>query len=57
MLGNVAIETLVGAFPLIGDLFDVVFKANSGTSRSSATRSSATRRPAIPRACSASPRS
>ena len=28
MLGNVAIETLVGAFPLIGDLFDAVFKAN-----------------------------
>ena len=28
MLGNVAIETLVGAFPLVGDLFDAVFKAN-----------------------------
>jgi len=28
MLGNVAVETLIGAIPLFGDLFDVVFKAN-----------------------------
>ncbi len=28
MLGNVAVETIVGAVPLVGDLFDVVFKAN-----------------------------
>ena len=28
MLGNVAVETVFGAVPLLGDLFDVVFKAN-----------------------------
>ena len=28
MLGNVAVETLIGAIPLLGDIFDVVFKAN-----------------------------
>jgi hypothetical protein len=28
MLGNVAIESLVGAVPLLGDLFDAAFKAN-----------------------------
>jgi hypothetical protein len=28
MLANVAIETTVGAVPILGDLFDVVFKAN-----------------------------
>jgi hypothetical protein len=28
MLGNVGIETVIGAVPLLGDLFDVVFKAN-----------------------------
>ena len=28
MLGNVGIETVIGAIPLLGDLFDVVFKAN-----------------------------
>ena len=28
MLGNVAIETLLGAVPVLGDLLDVVFKAN-----------------------------
>lgn len=28
MLGNVAAETVIGAIPLLGDLFDVVFKAN-----------------------------
>ena len=28
MLGNVAVETLVGAVPVLGDLFDVVWKAN-----------------------------
>jgi hypothetical protein len=29
MLGNVAIETVIGALPILGDVFDVVFKANS----------------------------
>ena len=28
MIGNVAIETAVGAIPVAGDLFDVAFKAN-----------------------------
>ncbi|MEQ8801528.1 DUF4112 domain-containing protein [Haliea sp.] len=28
MSGNVAIETVIGAVPVIGDLFDFVFKAN-----------------------------
>jgi hypothetical protein len=28
MLANVGVETVVGAIPLLGDLFDVVFKAN-----------------------------
>jgi hypothetical protein len=28
MLGNVAIDGAVGAVPLLGDAFDVVFKAN-----------------------------
>src|SRR5215217_983180 len=28
MAGNVAIDSVVGAVPLLGDLFDVVFKAN-----------------------------
>ena len=28
MLGNVAIEALLGAAPLLGDVFDVVWKAN-----------------------------
>lgn len=28
MLANVAVETLVGAVPILGDLFDVVWKAN-----------------------------
>ncbi|MEO6029020.1 MAG: DUF4112 domain-containing protein [Candidatus Binatia bacterium] len=28
MLGNVGVETVFGAIPLLGDLFDVVFKAN-----------------------------
>lgn len=28
MLGNVAIEALVGAVPLLGDVFDAAFKAN-----------------------------
>ncbi|MEM1262779.1 MAG: DUF4112 domain-containing protein [Pseudomonadota bacterium] len=28
MLGNVAIETIVGAIPLVGDLFDIGYKAN-----------------------------
>jgi len=29
MLGNVAIETVVGVVPVLGDLFDFVFKANN----------------------------
>ncbi len=28
MVGNVAIETVVGAIPIVGDLFDIVWKAN-----------------------------
>ncbi len=28
MLGNVAVDTAVGAIPIFGDLFDVVYKAN-----------------------------
>lgn len=28
MIGNVAVDTTIGAIPLAGDLFDVVFKAN-----------------------------
>ena len=28
MLANVGVETVVGAVPFLGDLFDVVFKAN-----------------------------
>jgi len=28
MAGNVAIETVVGAVPILGDLFDLAFKAN-----------------------------
>ncbi|BAT59956.1 hypothetical protein GJW-30_1_02491 [Variibacter gotjawalensis] len=28
MIGNVAIDGVVGAVPVLGDLFDVVFKAN-----------------------------
>ena len=28
MLGNVAIDTIAGTVPLIGDLFDVAFKSN-----------------------------
>jgi hypothetical protein len=28
MLGNVAIEALLGTVPVLGDLFDVVWKAN-----------------------------
>ena len=29
MLGNVALESFVGAIPVFGDLFDLAFKANS----------------------------
>ena len=29
MAGNVAIDTLIGASPVLGDLFDVAFKANA----------------------------
>jgi hypothetical protein len=28
MLGNVAVETVIGAVPVLGDVFDVVWKAN-----------------------------
>ena len=28
MIGNVAVDTTIGAIPLAGDLFDVAFKAN-----------------------------
>ena len=28
MVGNVAVESAIGAIPIIGDLFDIVFKAN-----------------------------
>jgi hypothetical protein len=28
MVGNLAIDAIVGAVPIVGDLFDVVFKAN-----------------------------
>jgi len=28
MVGNVALETVVGAVPVVGDIFDVVWKAN-----------------------------
>jgi Domain of unknown function (DUF4112) len=28
MLGNVAVETVIGAIPLVGDLFDIAWKAN-----------------------------
>jgi hypothetical protein len=28
MLGNVAIDFVLGVVPLVGDLFDLVFKAN-----------------------------
>lgn len=28
MVGNVAVETLVGAIPIIGDIFDIAWKAN-----------------------------
>lgn len=28
MIGNVAIETILGSFPLVGDIFDAYFKAN-----------------------------
>jgi hypothetical protein len=28
MIGNVAIDGLVGAIPILGDIFDVAFKAN-----------------------------
>ena len=29
MIGNIGIETVVGAVPLLGDVFDLIFKANS----------------------------
>jgi hypothetical protein len=33
MLGNVAIDFVVGAIPFVGDLFDFVFKANKKNAR------------------------
>ena len=33
MLANVAIETVVGAIPIVGDVFDLAFKANSRNMR------------------------
>lgn len=47
MIGNVALETLVGAVPLLGDLFDIAWKANSrnvALLRASAAESLAERR-------------
>ena len=29
MLGNVVVDSLVGAIPILGDLFDVAFKSNT----------------------------
>ncbi len=29
MLGNVAVETVIGVVPIVGDLFDVVWKSNT----------------------------
>jgi Domain of unknown function (DUF4112) len=29
MVGNVALETVVGAVPIVGDIFDIVWKANT----------------------------
>lgn len=29
MLGNVVVDTLIGAIPLVGDLFDLAWQANS----------------------------
>ena len=29
MVGNVAVDTLIGAIPVLGDLFDVAFKSNA----------------------------
>ena len=28
MVGNVAVETAVGAIPIVGDIFDIAWKAN-----------------------------
>lgn len=28
MLGNIGVETLIGAVPVVGDLFDMAFRAN-----------------------------
>jgi len=28
MVGNIALETLVGAIPILGDIFDIAWKAN-----------------------------
>jgi len=33
MLGNIGIDTVVGAIPLLGDVFDVAFKANRKNAR------------------------
>ncbi len=33
MLGNIGVETVVGAVPVLGDVFDLAFKANSRNMR------------------------
>ena len=33
MLGNVGVDFVVGAIPLLGDMFDVVWKANRKNAR------------------------
>ena len=33
MAGNVAVESLIGAVPVVGDVFDIVFKANERNMR------------------------
>lgn len=33
MLGNIGVESVVGAIPLIGDIFDLAFRANSRNMR------------------------
>jgi hypothetical protein len=33
MLGNIAVDTLIGSIPLIGDIFDMTWKANTKNRR------------------------
>lgn len=33
MMGNIGVETVVGAVPVVGDVFDLAFKANSRNMR------------------------